>query len=218
MNYEEDYHIFVSTITHNRCIPIASSSIEEITNTILSSKYALFNRVSGAYKYYLPREMKATITDEFNEILSSKYHDYYLYVDLVSYYNDVTVTYETDNTLYYSSLLYGEDETGLLNIEEVGVDEYIITMYYNYGRIEVKVNKSDINEAVTNSLVILSSIQYNDDIIENMMGDDILSSAEEQIDIFEEDKAESEYLDTLEEEEDIYTGNEEEDYDPDVIN
>ena len=140
------------------CIPIASSSIEEITNTILSSKYALFNRVSGAYKYYLPREMKATITDEFNEILSSKYHDYYLYVDLVSYYNDVTVTYETDNTLYYSSLLYGEDETGLLNIEEVGVDEYIITMYYNYGRIEVKVNKSDINEAVTNSLVILSSI------------------------------------------------------------
>ncbi len=200
------------------CIPIASSSIEEITNTILSSKYALFNRVSGAYKYYLPREMKATITDEFNEILSSKYHDYYLYVDLVSYYNDVTVTYETDNTLYYSSLLYGEDETGLLNIEEVGVDEYIITMYYNYGRIEVKVNKSDINEAVTNSLVILSSIQYNDDIIENMMGDDILSSAEEQIDIFEEDKAESEYLDTLEEEEDIYTGNEEEDYDPDVIN
>lgn len=200
------------------CIPIASSSIEEITNTILSSKYTLFNRVSGAYKYYLPREMKATITDEFNEILSSKYHDYYLYVDLVSYYNDVTVTYETDNTLYYSSLLYGEDETGLLNIEEVGVDEYIITMYYNYGRIEVKVNKSDINEAVTNSLVILSSIQYNDDIIENMMGDDILSSAEEQIDIFEEDKAESEYLDTLEEEEDIYTGNEEEDYDPDVIN
>ena len=200
------------------CIPIASSSIEEITNTILSSMYALFNRVSGAYKYYLPREMKATITDEFNEILSSKYHDYYLYVDLVSYYNDVTVTYETDNTLYYSSLLYGEDETGLLNIEEVGVDEYIITMYYNYGRIEVKVNKSDINEAVTNSLVILSSIQYNDDIIENMMGDDILSSAEEQIDIFEEDKAESEYLDTLEEEEDIYTGNEEEDYDPDVIN
>lgn len=200
------------------CIPIASSSIEEITNTILSSKYALFNRVSGAYKYYLPREMKATITDEFNEILSSKYHDYYLYVDLVSYYNDVTVTYETDNTLYYSSLLYGEDETGLLNIEEVGVDEYIITMYYNYGRIEVKVNKSDINEAVTNSLVILSSIQYNDDIIENMMGDDILSSAEEQIDIFEEDKAESEYLDMLEEEEDIYTGNEEEDYDPDVIN
>ncbi len=200
------------------CIPIASSSIEEITNTILSSKYALFNRVSGAYKYYLPREMKATITDEFNEILSSKYHDYYLYVDLVSYYNDVTVMYETDNTLYYSSLLYGEDETGLLNIEEVGVDEYIITMYYNYGRIEVKVNKSDINEAVTNSLVILSSIQYNDDIIENMMGDDILSSAEEQIDIFEEDKAESEYLDTLEEEEDIYTGNEEEDYDPDVIN
>ena len=200
------------------CIPIASSSIEEITNTILSSKYALFNRVSGAYKYYLPREMKATITDEFNEILSSKYHDYYLYVDLVSYYNDVTVTYETDNTLYYSSLLYGEDETGLLNIEEVGVDEYIITMYYNYGRIEVKVNKSDINEAVTNSLVILSSIQYNDDIIENMMGDDILSSAEEQIDIFEEDKAESEYLDTLEEEEDIYTGNEEEYYDPDVIN
>ena len=200
------------------CIPIASSSIEEITNTILSSKYALFNRVSGAYKYYLPREMKATITDEFNEILSSKYHDYYLYVDLVSYYNDVTVTYETDNTLYYSSLLYGEDETGLLNIEEVGVDEYIITMYYNYGRIEVKVNKSDINEAVTNSLVTLSSIQYNDDIIENMMGDDILSSAEEQIDIFEEDKAESEYLDMLEEEEDIYTGNEEEDYDPDVIN
>lgn len=200
------------------CIPIASSSIEEITNTILSSKYALFNRVSGAYKYYLPREMKATITDEFNEILSSKYHDYYLYVDLVSYYNDVTVTYETDNTLYYSSLLYGEDETGLLNIEEVGVDEYIITMYYNYGRIEVKVNKSDINEAVTNSLVTLSSIQYNGDIIENMMGDDILSSAEEQIDIFEEDKAESEYLDTLEEEEDIYTGNEEEDYDPDVIN
>ena len=42
---------------------------------------------------------------------------------------------------------------------------------YNYAKIELMVEEKDINQVVTNSIIMLSSINYNDDIIKNMMGE-----------------------------------------------
>ena len=41
-------------------------------------------------------------------------------------------------------------------------------MLYNYSYIEVEVKESDINDAVNSSLVILSSIRYNDKVINEL--------------------------------------------------
>ena len=46
------------------------------------------------------------------------------------------------------------------------------------------VEKIDINEAINNSIIILSTIKYNDDIIKNIIGDNDLNNQEEVLNIF----------------------------------
>ena len=45
-------------------------------------------------------------------------------------------------------------------------------MMYNYAKIESNVKKSHLNEALSNMAYILSSIKYNDDIVENLLGEE----------------------------------------------
>lgn len=206
--------ILLALVVTTGCVNIKNTSLEDLTDMVINSKYSLYNHVNQGFKYYLPRTLKSVITDEYNEIIKSKYYDYYLYVDLVAYYNKKVSTYNQDNSLYYSRVINKDDKTGLINIDNID-NEYIVNIEYNYASIEVKCNEEDLNEVVTSSLVILSSIKYNDDVIENLLADDVLSSAEEQITIFDNQGDESNTLDVVE---DVYTGNEEEDYDPDVIN
>lgn len=196
------------------CVSINDASLEELIDTTLNSKYKLYNHVNRGYKYYLPRELKTTKQDEYNEIIKSKYYDYYLYIDLVSYYNKVKYNYKENNELYYSKLLKKDDFFGILNITHLENDEYLVNVTYNYASIEVKVKEKDINAVVTDALVILSTIEYNDDVIKNLLDENILSSVEENVQVFDKETDETDYLEV----EDIYTGNEEEDYDPDVIN
>lgn len=197
------------------CVVVKDSSIDALVDTTVNSKYQLYNHVNRGYKYYLPRELKAEKTDEYNEILKSKYYDYYLYIDIVGYDNKTDIQYTVDQDLYYSRVLGDGNKTGIINIKEINEDEYIINVIYHYAKIEVKSNKKDINKVVTNALVIVSSIQYNDDVIKTMIEDNKLSSSEEKVNIFDEENNEYD-LDV--DEDDVYTGNEEEEYDPDVIN
>jgi hypothetical protein len=70
---------------------------------------------------------------------------------------------------------------------------------YNYAKIEVIVDKDDINKAVTNSLIVLSTIKYNKDIIKNMMDEDILSFNEETFSIFNTNGKDSNFLEYVQE-------------------
>ena len=65
------------------CTSIKDAKMEEIINNVITSKYKLYNTVNRGYKYYLPSGLKTVKQDEYNVIISSKYYDYYLYVDLV---------------------------------------------------------------------------------------------------------------------------------------
>ncbi len=56
---------------------------------------------------------------------------------------------------------------------------------YNYAKIEVIVNNKDIKEVLSYAISLLSSISYNDKIIENMIGADILNYNENEYNIFE---------------------------------
>lgn len=195
------------------CVRINDASIDDLVTTTINSKYNLYNHVNRGYKYYLPRSLKSTVTNEYNEIIKSKYYDYYLYVDLVGYYNKKHVNYEENKKIYYSKLLNGKDKVGILNVTKNDT-EYLVQIMYNYAKIEVKCNYKDLNEVITNSLVILSSIQYVDDVITSLLNENDFTSAEEQVNIFEDNSGE---VNTLEDFDDTYTGNEEDDYDPDVI-
>lgn len=195
------------------CTAINDLSIESIINDSLSSKYDLHNQVNSGFKFYLPRGLKIVKKDELNVIITSKYYDYYLYVDLVSYYNKKNVDYKRDETLFYSELLDYDKKKGIVNIKEVDVENVILDVTFNYANIQVKVKKDDINKALMNVMAIVGNITYQDDVIKSLLDDDILSSSDELINVFDTDKSDTQVLDV----DDTYTGNEEEDYDPDVI-
>ena len=59
---------------------------------------------------------------------------------------------------------------------------------YNYAKIEVMVDKKKINEAVAFSFSILSSIKYNDIVINNKLGQDVFNTFEENFNLFESEK------------------------------
>ena len=55
---------------------------------------------------------------------------------------------------------------------------------YNYAKIEVIVDKNDIKLSMISAISILRSIEYNDNIIANLLEDNVLNFAEEEMDIF----------------------------------
>lgn len=194
------------------CVKVTDSSLDTLIQETVSSKYKLFNHVNSGYKYYLPRTLKSTVTDEFNEIIKSKYYDYYLYVDLVAYHNKKTSLYLENEDYYFSKLIEYDDKAGIIDVKDTG-NSYLIKVVYNYAKIEVKCEYKDLNEVVTNSLVILSSVTYIDDVIASNLNKNEFASAEEQVNIFDNASVDTNYLDEVD---DTYTGNEA-DYDPDVI-
>lgn len=187
------------------CTQVKDYSIEKIINRVVSSKIKLSNQYRTGYKYYVPRGLRIDDNKEYNEALSSFKYKYYLYIDAVSYYNKVKETFVVTDNVYYSKPITYNNKTGYLEIKMYN-DEYLIEMMYNYAKIEVIVYKPDIKEAVLNSITILSSIQYNQSIINNLMGENILEFSEVEVDIFKTKKPDSNYIEYNNEE--YYVGEE----------
>ena len=56
---------------------------------------------------------------------------------------------------------------------------------YNYAKIELIVEIEDINNAINNSITILSTIKYNEDIIRNLLEEDLLNYKDESLNLFD---------------------------------
>jgi hypothetical protein len=67
---------------------------DEIVDQILSFKSAKPNTALRGYKIYLPSNMTLLEDTDSNNILSSEKDKYYLYIDLVSYYNKTDNNYK----------------------------------------------------------------------------------------------------------------------------
>ena len=65
---------------------------------------------------------------------------------------------------------------------------------YHYAKIEAWVEEEDLKDAVTNMLLVLSSVSFNDQVLATLIGDNILNYTEESIDIFQPKREESEFL------------------------
>ena len=69
--------------------PNYASNIDDILNR--KSKFTNVNAIG--YQYYLPNGIVQKEVNDFNQKLNSKNNTYYLYVDLVSYYNKFKKNY-----------------------------------------------------------------------------------------------------------------------------
>ena len=166
------------------------------------------------YSYYLPRGMKVADSTLYNEVIEDANSKYYLYVDVVSFYKKITKEYEINNNAIYSSKINYNDKFGYVEVNLLKNDKYLVEIMYNYAKIEVIVDKSKCKEAMLSIINILKSVEYNDSIIANLMGDDILNFNEEEFNIFNTKGSESNYL-TVDND---YKEEEEKIFDPDLIN
>lgn len=161
---------------------VENSDINTLVDTILSKDVKLANSYFSGYKYYLPRGLKLINKKDYNAKLVSGKNIYYLYVDVIAYYNKVDISFEQSGG-YFSKVLNYNNKKGYIEITQIN-DLYLVEIMYNYAKIESLVEEKDLRKVITNSCYILSSIQYNEKIIETLVGENVLDYKETIFDIF----------------------------------
>lgn len=165
-------------------VRINTDSIDNIIDVVLSKDNKLYNRIGKGYKYYVPKGVNYIDTSGLNDKLYSNGYYYYLYIDVNSYYNKIDFEYKENKDAYYSRALDINDNKGYVEITKQDNGRYLVEFMYNYAKIEVFVYEKDINLAILNSSYILSTIQYNKNVLKLMLNDDYFINKEESYDIF----------------------------------
>ncbi len=185
--------VFLAIVLLTGCTNINSANISSIINDGITTDKKLSNQYRTGYKYYLPRGLNVVSQSDYNERFNSDLYTYYLYVDVVSYYYDVQKDYKINDDAYYSAKINHDQKFGYIEINQTD-DKYLVEIMYNYAKIEVIVNHRDINSTVASAITILNSIQYNKNIIENVMGDNALQFKETELNIFDTKETEGNYI------------------------
>ena len=195
------------------CTSIKDLNYDSIVNTF-SAKQSKPNEYRTGYKYFLPRGMQVKDSTLYNEVLDDGAYLYYLYVDVISYYNKVENPYEVSANSVYSRRIDSDGKSGYVEINLKENNQYLVEIMYNYAKIEVIVDKDNLNESMLSAINILKSIEYNDNIIANILGDNILSFKEEKFSIFKTHSDDDGYIQVIDDYEKIV----EEIPDTDLIN
>lgn len=169
-------------------------NINEVIKSNSNNK--LYNHVGNGYKYYLPKYMSVKNMINFNEKINSNDYTYYLYLDVVSFNSKKQDKINKKCDINYE--FKQNNSEGFLCVNNIN-NEYLVEIVYNYAKIEVKVAKNDLNEAINNGIIILSTIKYDSDLISKMIGESKLDGSEETINIFKDTKSKDDFLDVVEE-------------------
>ena len=183
------------------CTNINKIDYKDNINSVIKDNYnkKIYNHSGNGYKYYLPKYMSIKNVINYNEIINSNDYTYYLYLDVISYFNNKDILNNKKCSDSYEFKY--KDLSGYLCINDVN-DKKLVEIVYNYAKIEVIVEESFLKEAVSYAMVILASVKYNNNVLENIVGENVLTSKEIEFNIFETKKSESNFLKVSEE--DIY--------------
>lgn len=172
--------------------------INAVIDDALSNTDFTANVIFEGYKYYLPRGIKLVDKNDFNSKLLSNGNYYYLYVDAVSYYHNADILYTPLDNLYFSKEISYRGKKGYVEISEDN-GMYYLEVVYNYAKVEACVKEDSLNEALYDSIKVLSSIEYNDTILSTTIGENILDYQEEEFDLFDSKRENGNFLDYIEE-------------------
>lgn len=197
------------------CSNVKNLSIEQILGTFTDTPGHI-NVYRTGYKYSLPRGLQIDSYSLYNEVISNNDTVFYLYVDIVSYYNKKNHDYVANNSAYFSEAFTFNDKKGYIEVILKENDKYLIEIMYNYAKIEVMVDKENINKTLIYAISLLKSISYNESVIANMLGKDIFNYSEEDYNIFNTTSNDSNYLNYDNEYKEPEESNEV--YDSDLIN
>ena len=177
--------LMISVLFLTGCTNISYASLDEVTTTMLSSKTQLANNAFEGYKYYIPRGLRLETKDEYNATLLDEYNNtYYFYIDIISYYNEEKLDYTVNKEAYFSKKLNYNNKDGNLEItDENNSNYYFIEYMYNYGKIEAYVKENQIKSAIINMSSVLSSLSFNRQVLETLVGNKVLDYKEDTYDV-----------------------------------
>ena len=175
----------LSILTLTGCTNLTNANLDKITNTMLSSKTNLTNNVFDGYKYYVPRGLRMVMKNDYNASFLDAYNNtYYLYIDIISYYNNEKLDYNINKDAYFSKELDYNKKEGYLEITKVKDSNYYFIEYmYNYGKIEAFVKEKELNSAIINMSSVLSSLKFNRTVLETIVGNKVLNYKEDTYDV-----------------------------------
>lgn len=178
-------------------VDFKEKDIDNLFNTYLSKDTSLVNQVSNGYKYYIPTGVKLLKSSNYNEELCYNGNTYYLHVDVINYYYKTRIEYEKDESLYFSKKLSYNNKEGYVEITKKD-EQYLVSIYYNYAKIETYTNEKDLKNTIINLCYLLNSIKYNDSIIAFTVGEDNMEFKEEDF-IFFTPKEDKNFIDYINE-------------------
>lgn len=184
---------------------LSGCSVKRLDNTdlgknikiLLSDNVKLYNVFFDGYKYYVPKGLTILNKDEYNAIFLDKYaNKYYLYIDVISYYHKTENTYMIDDDIHYSNKLDYNKKTGYINIEKIN-DMYYVQFLFNYAKMEAYVSEDDLTTVVNNMCYVLRSVKFNDNVLESLIGDNVLSYQEDNFTLFETESSQEDLLEVV---------------------
>lgn len=172
-----------------------------IVNSTLKSSQKFVNTASLGYKYYLPLGVSKVYDKDYNQKFKTDNVYIYLYVDVVSYYyhNNLNFNEEDSVDSYYYHKINNSGKVGYIKIVEEKDDIYFIKIVYNYAKVETYVPKTKIDTILANSMIILDSIDYNDNLIKKILDDKYFSSVDKEYKIKKPEDAKSKFSEYLSE-------------------
>lgn len=186
---------------------LTGCSIKRITNeldtvvdgTIVSNNNYV-NTVSMGYELYIPTGVSQIKDNEYNQKFKIRNRYVYLYVDTVSYYYKNMLNYknEMDYNYYYREISL-DGKTGYVGVNRTVSGDYFCELVYNYAKIEFYSDYDDLPVIMANSLIILNSIKFNDNLIEMKLEDNVGNGKELKYELDKPEDTESTFSKYLQE-------------------
>ena len=127
--------LFVSIFILTGCTNIDNLNYSQVITKTLEEDSLRTNTYLQGYKLYLPQHMTLIGDLAGNDILYSYGDKYYLYVDLVSYYNKKQNSYSIDSRNYtYSHEITNDDKNGYVLVSK-SKGGYLVEVMYNYAKV-----------------------------------------------------------------------------------
>lgn len=173
------------------------NNLEGVIDVVLSEEQKV-NTVSTNYKVYIPNGIIQLEDNDYNQKFKFKDRYIYLYVDTISYHYKNTTNYEHTTTYnyFYKNLNYN-GKTGYIGINQYDDDLFYVKIIYNYAKVEFYSNQENLSLMVTNSLLIVNSIKYNDTLINVSLGEDNTAGKDIKYELETPDGTESSFNDVL---------------------
>lgn len=174
--------VMIFTGCYNSSSNINNIPDDSLVGVVFSNPISSANTEFKGYKVYLPNGVNLIGSTSSNDILYSNKDKYYLYVDLISYYKNISNEYKVndEHDSFFAKTFKYDKKNGYVLVTKLD-DDFFVEVMYNYSKIEV-ITKN-YKEAIVKSLIMLRSVTFNDKVIETLIGSNILQYDEEEFDL-----------------------------------